>query len=251
MIVARLHKQLSAALLLAASLSISGACNRSVSHSPDRNKTAAASSSRPPFKTIEPERYKATRIITSKGANGETRISTTRTERDGPSRREEFETIEGVELVYLENSGGLFVLVPDLKIYSNLLDEQGSTSTAADEDRIANPTHGLLRFEPAGSNYQTLGDELIDARATTKYRVSSTGDVGSAKEETYIWVDQILGFPIRSETNYVADGVSSHLVMQVRDIESKVDPASFLLPSDYQKVDHSVLLERLRQNGRK
>src|SRR4026207_2334736 len=79
----------------------------------------------PPFATKEPNRYQATRTITStetptdSGSVNETHTTTVNISRDGVQRREEHETSDSGSLVYLENTSGRFILRPNLKLYAD------------------------------------------------------------------------------------------------------------------------------------
>ena len=65
-------------------------CSSQNSSPPSSNaSTEVVVSSTPPFQTKEPERYRATRTITSVTADGKTTVTTTSTARDGEMRRTE------------------------------------------------------------------------------------------------------------------------------------------------------------------
>jgi hypothetical protein len=70
-------------------------------------------STTPPFQTREPDRYQATRTITTVTPNGETIVTKTLIARDGPLRREVSDTV-----VYLELLEGRFVVLPDQQVYA-------------------------------------------------------------------------------------------------------------------------------------
>src|SRR6185503_6092171 len=69
-------------------------------------------SATPPFKTKEPERYRATRTITSVTADGKTNVITHSIARDGEFRRIEAEVVSK-KMIFLDFPGGKLLLLPD------------------------------------------------------------------------------------------------------------------------------------------
>jgi outer membrane lipoprotein-sorting protein len=204
----------------------------------------------PPFSTREPERYQATRIITSveyKDASGQsplTTISKTLIARDGEKRREEYESGLGRTLVYLENPDGRFILSPVNKLYADLTaspaesnPDAGSVAPTGTSD--FSPER-LLNETPALARYENLGGDRINERNTTKYRVTprdaTTGN--NAGSVTLIWIDNALGLPVRSETSSTAGDHPARLTVELRDLKAVVDSRVFELPKDYRKVDY-------------
>ena len=224
----------------------------------------------PPFSTKEPERYQATRVITSveyKNGSGSAPVSVTNKiliARDGDKRREEFQTAVNETVVYLETPQGRFVLSPAKRLYADLDPGSGDLSAfnplsdGATADQSSGPaTPGTADFSPerllnetrAPARYEKLGAETINDRAATKYRVTSGDEtngtaVGSV---TLIWIDDTLGLPIRTETRSTTSNSSATLTVELRDLKQEVDPRMFELPKDYQKVDYRRLLAESSQ----
>ncbi|MGH9881778.1 MAG: hypothetical protein ACRD6N_10110, partial [Pyrinomonadaceae bacterium] len=125
--------------------------------------------------------------------------------RDGANRYEEYEAGSGERIAYLENAGGYFVLLPSSKSYADLLAGTADpTSPNLDQDVTTNPAGGLLDRTEGETTYEKLGAEQLNGRQTTKYRVTyvSNPNATAGKQEAFVWVDEALGMPIRSETNY-------------------------------------------------
>ena len=226
------------ALISILTLLVVASC-RSVNDSPTTPNapTEIVVSSTPPFQTKEPDRYRATRTITSITADGKTTVTKSSTARDGEMRRtEEF---AARRLVFLNLPEGTFVLLPDDKVYA---DSARETVAGAAEDVEISPEK-LLHDETASTSYQTLGAELIAGRNTNKYRVivnsSNAGNVSPS--ETLIWIDEALGMPIRSETKS-SDG--TRVTMELSEIALDVNKGLFQIPEDYRKVTLTELLER-------
>jgi hypothetical protein len=210
--------------------------------------------STPPFSTKEPERYQATRIITSveypdaAAQSPLTTISKTLIARDGDKRREEYESGSGKTLVYLETPAGRFIRSPanklfadiDVAIAGNNVDS-GSLSPIGASD--FSPER-LLNESPALSRYENLGSERVNERNATKYRVTAkdASNGSTAASVTLIWIDNALGLPIRSETSSTVKEHPETLTMELRDLKETVDPRIFELPNDYRKVDYQRFL---------
>jgi outer membrane lipoprotein-sorting protein len=189
--------------------------------------------STPPFKTKEPDHYQALRTITSTDSSGASSITKTLIARDGVLRREEIERGSSPKIVMLELEQGRFVLLPDAKIYT-------ASSDAVEEanqdlsDSGGSPER-LLHQEPIATSYQTIGSETIAGRSTTKYRIIvniSTSD-NVSRSETFMWIDENYGMPIRSETK-TDDG--NQVVMELSNITLSVDKSLFRMPEGYEKV---------------
>ena len=195
-------------------------------------------SSTPPFQTKEPERYRATRIVTITSSTGEAVVTKTSIARDGDLRRHESETNSKL-VAYLDIPEGRFVLLPDDKVYADLAAEAG---VSTNEDEIT--PDRLLHTDAESSSYQKLGSEVIGGRNSTKYRVvvnsSTAGNV--TRSETLIWIDEALNMPVRSETKS-SDG--TRITTELTDISLDVDKRIFQVPEGYEKVAFTEFRKRL------
>lgn len=189
-------------------------------------------SSTPPFQTKEPERYRATRTITITTAAGKTIIAKTLIAKDGDRRRNESD-----ETVYLELPEGRFVLVPDEKVYADVVAEPDMNT-----DEQVSP-ESLLHADTGTTSYQNLGNEVIDGRNTNKYRVlvNSSDTENVRLSETLIWIDEALKMPVRSETTS-PDG--TRIRMELSDLKLEVESNLFQIPEDYEKISFSELRRR-------
>jgi len=193
-------------------------------------------SSTPPFQTKEPERYRATRTITSVTADGKTTVSTSSNARDGELRRTESK-VASRTLIFLSLPEETFVLLPDERVYASV---SGESVPGTSEDGEISPEK-LLHTDTGKSSYQKLGTEVIGARNTNKYRVvvNSSSAASVSPSETLIWIDEALGMPIRSETKS-SDG--TRVTMELSEIELNVDRHLFEIPNDYKKVAFGELV---------
>ena len=251
-------------LLLLTLLLATASCKRS-DVTGNRNADGAGASnasgdtsSTPPFATKEPERYQATRIITSSEGGAETTAdnapgSRTLIAREGERRREDYESPAGEKISYLQLPEGTYVLLPAKKLYAEL---KPSMSGAGDDRASVPPDFSpdkLLNETRPESLYEKLGAENVNGRSTMKYRVTVRGRVGAGKEvttESLVWVDESLGMPIKTETTSTGGAASgAKITMELRDIKETVDAGMFELPADYRKVEIKELFARFNQVG--
>jgi hypothetical protein len=198
-------------------------------------------SSAPPFQTKEPDRYRATRTITTVAANGETLVIKRLIARDGETRRQD-ET-DGDRLTYLDLPNGKFVLATGHNIYADLAEGSGIGAAADTED--FSPERLLHGDDSHKTSYQKLGPEAIDGRNANKYRVivNSSGPGSVSQSETLIWIDESLNMPVKSET--VSNG--TRITMQLSEFSFEVDKGLFQIPESYEKVTFDELHQRLRK----
>lgn len=200
-------------------------------------------SSTPPFQTKEPERYRATRTMTTVTADGKTNVTRHTIAKDGELRRFEADFVS-LKTVYLNLPEARLLLLPDEKVYSDLA--EGLPPGSSYEEEESSPER-LLHTDTGNSSYQKLGTELIAGRNTEKYRVVvnevNAGNVSSS--ETVIWIDEALGMPIRSETKS-SDG--SRSTMELSDIALEVDKNLFQVPNGYKKISVAEMINYLAKH---
>ena len=235
-------------VLIAMGLALLCSC-RSKSNQSSAKPAAADQviSSTPPFQTKEPERYKAVRTITLSKAAGEIIVTRTLIAKDGNRRRDEYETGTAEKIVYLDLPDGRFILLPAAKLYADVGSEAADARDSPDQkdDSEAGSPDLLLNADRIETQYQKLGSEIVNGRNTNKYRVlvntSARGNVSTG--ESFIWVDETLGMPVKSET--VTTG--STTTMELSEIVLDVDKGVFQIPGDYKKVAAVAIRERLHQ----
>jgi hypothetical protein len=230
------------------------ACKRSATGNGANDQAAtnssasAATSTTPLFSTKEPERYQAVRVSNQSAA--ELLVA-----RDGEKRREEYPLSADDKIISLQLPTGIYLLYPTKKLYAEVkLDGQNYNAAG---DRTLPPDFSpdkLLNESPGGARYEELGKEEVNGRATVKYRVTINGQMGGAKNvttESLIWIDELLGMPIKSETTVMGGETNgAKYSTELRDIRQDVDPSLFELPPDYKKVDYKELRQQFAQNRR-
>jgi len=212
-------------------------------------------SSLPPFSTKEPNRYQATRIITTDDNEAgaatprETRVLIAR---DGDRRREDYDSDADFRTSYLETPAGTFILLPTRKVYADLNSAAADlvlpTQQYDERNDAAFSAERLLSKTPGQTRYEKMGVEQRNGQLTTKYRVTSAGPTGTeSATETLIWIDETLGMAIRSETSSANGSQHVKLATELREIKLQVDPKQFELPKDYKLVAYSEFLNQWRQ----
>jgi hypothetical protein len=214
-------------------------CSSKSPEAPTANKSSdLIVSSTPPFKTREPERYKAVRTITFTSAAGESRATKTEIARDKSLRRQEE---VGESVILLESELGRFLVLSKEKIYADVSGE----SADSESTELDNSPERLLHTGTLTSTYEKLGSEMVAGHDTTKYKVSvNTSSGGNVSHiETMIWFDERIGMPVKSETK-ASDG--SKTVMELSNLELNVDQDIFQIPADFQKVTAAELRRRIK-----
>ena len=225
--------------LISAVFVVAAGCAQTQKVATETNANQTIVSATPPFQTKEPERYRATRTITTTFATGEKVVTTNSIARDGELRRDETQ-LATEHVVYLYLPEGKFLLVPDEKVFVDLT-KVDSTNSSVD-DAESSPDR-LLHTDPIATTYQHVGTETVNGRTTQKYRVlvNSSADASVSGNETLIWIDEALHMPIKSET--VSAG-GKRVTMELTDIAFEVEPALFRVPQEYQKIDFTELRKR-------
>lgn len=195
----------------------------------------------PPFQTKEPENYQAVRTLTFTDQSGKSVITKTSIAKFGVLRREETQTGSS-PTVLLELAEGNFVLYPNDKVYAQVAGFDSETQN--DPSAFETSPEKLLHPDTLQTAYQRLGNETVSGRSLIKYRVVVNSNNGSSvsSNETFIWIDETLGMPVRSETK-ANDGTVS--TMELSDVSTQVDKSLFQLPAGYQKVAPEELRRRI------
>lgn len=173
------------------------------------------------------------------GSSAENSTQTTVIARDHDRRREDYEIRPGVKVSFLELPTGMFVLHHEKKIYAPVKEEAGLTTDARSQvEALGFSPESFIYESTLETRYEKLGAEEINGRATVKYRASVKATIGEAGvvTETFLWIDEALGMPIKTETRS-SDGRTSY-TMELRDINREVPPTLFEIPADYRQVSY-------------
>ena len=228
--------------LSTAALLVTAACAANQRAVTETNANETVVSSTPPFQTEEPERYRATRTVTSTNAAGETVVTKYVIARDGELRRDESETL-GRRYVVLVSAEGKFLLLPADKLFAAVPDQETDTG----EEEADNSPDRLLHTELLTSSYESLGAETVNGRETQKYRVVANSSQAESVNngETFLWFDETLHMPVKSESKS-PDG--TRVTTELVDVVLKVDRSLFEVPKDCQEIEFKKAWDRLRPN---
>lgn len=229
-------------LLVASALFLFASCAANPRSVPETNANHNVVSSTPPFETKEPERYSATRVIMTVVAGEQPVVAKSLIARNGELRRDESETL-GQRVVLLVLAEEKFLLLPDEKLFASVPDadvnsEEGESDVSPDR---------LLHEDLLTTSYENVGTETLGGRSVQKYRVvvnSSRGD-NVSNGETFLWFDEGLHMPVKTETKS-PDG--KRVTTELTDVVLTVDKRLFEIPGDYQKTEFKNLRSRLKQN---
>jgi hypothetical protein len=207
------------------------------------------------IETKEPEKYSATVVVEAASAGqtqaaGKTEIKVAR---NGSDRRYSIDTrIPGVgEIIFLDKADKRYLILPARKQYAELTSEL----TGFDVGRSLTPGQ-LVAYLEKQQGVTKVGDESLDGRMTTKYRLAGatqTGtQAGSVQGESFVYVDRETGLPLRIEgfgqSSGNVQGVSGgRLVARMSDLKTEVDPTQFELPQGFSLITQEQLRQQTAQ----
>jgi hypothetical protein len=243
-------------LLFFLSLILTASCNSSPLGSNARTEptveTTEQENFQPPFPSKEPEKYQAEIVFAFKFDEAAANFieQTTFVARDGLNRRLDFEIGDKRQVSRIETADGKhFVLLPQRKIYAEIAAGTSENLVAAPEDY---PLARLLHAKPADANFQRIGAEDFNGKSLVKYRIDfgAVRQTENTRSETFVWIDENSGFPIKTEISAIVDGKpgGAKSVAELRDFKTEVEPQFFIVPADYRKVSAKEIQEYLSQN---
>jgi hypothetical protein len=240
---ARAHRSAFMTLVCLLAITSCRTASGPATNKPPANDTVA--STVPPFKTKEPERYSATRTITTIGPQGEKFVESWVIGRDGLIRRDEGGSGQA-RIVYLDSPEGRFILWPEQRVYADLAGNFADPQPSVEDEEDA--PDRLLHTDATVSSFQPLGVDTVAGRSAAKFRVivnsSDTESVNSS--EMLIWIDSALSMPIKGEMKS-REGVV--VVNELSDINLQPDKQLFQIPAGYEKIAYSALQKQLKALG--
>ncbi len=205
----------------------------------------------------EPDKYSATVVVAASTAGqqraaGQTEIKVAR---NGADRRYSLDTkLPGVgEVIFLEKADKRYLILPGQKKYAELTQEL----TGMNMDAVRSMTPGqLVAFVSRQQGVERVGDETLNTRAVTKYKVAgrtqTQSSAGQVQGETFIYVDKETGLPLRVEgfgqSSGNVSGVSGgNLVAEMKELKTDVDPTQFEIPQGYAKITPEEVKQQMAQ----
>ena len=101
-----------------------------------------------------------------------------------------------------------------------------------------------------------MGDDTLNGRNVVKYRYAATAHTtttaGEVHADNYIYVDKDTGLPLKVEgygqsTGNVQGVNSGRLVVEMRDLQTDVDPTLFDLPAGYAQITPEQIKQAMAQ----
>lgn len=192
----------------------------------------------------EPEKYRATLVLSAETEGGEKTIGiptlSAAIARNGDARRVAFKLPDGSDLIYVDTADHHYVILPGRKQYAELTPE----AVGFQIQRLMTPGQIVSHLEKL-KGVERVGEEQLNGRTAIKYSYASTVNTktqaGEVKNQGFVYVDKDTGLPLRSELVAQASGEvkgmkSAKIVAEMRDISTDVDPASFEVPAGLNKI---------------
>jgi hypothetical protein len=208
------------------------------------------------IETKEPDKYSATVVVEAAAsgqqqAAGKTEIKVAR---NGSDRRYSIDTrIPGVgEIIFLDKADKRYLVLPARKQYAELTAE---LTGGFDVGRSLTPGQ-LVAYLERQQGVTRVGEETLDGRMTTKYRLAGTAQTGtqagSVQGESFVYVDKETGLPLRIEgfgqSSGNVQGVSGgKLTARMNDLKTEVDASQFELPQGYSQITQEQLRQQMAQ----
>lgn len=209
--------------------------NANVSRSPELATVIA---------TREPEKYRATLVLSAETEGGEKTIGiptlSADVARNGSDRRVAFKLPDGSELIYLDQGGKHIVIAPGRKQYAELTPE----ATGFQLQKLMTAGQIVSYIEKL-KGVERVGEETVNGRTAEKYRYATTTNTstsaGAVKSEAFVYVDKETGLPLKTELYSEATGnvqgvKGAKIVAEMRDISTTVEESLFQVPTGLNKV---------------
>ncbi len=231
------------------------ATNINSSNSANMTTSTVTTTTGTTIETKEPDKYSATVVVEAASAGqqpvgGKTQIKVAR---NGSDRRYSIDTgVPGVgEIIFLDKADKRYLILPARKQYAELTSEL----TGFDVGRSLTPGQ-LVAYLERQQGVTRVGDETLDGRMTTKYRLAGAAQTGtqagSVQGESFVYVDKETGLPLRIEgfgqSSGNVQGVSGgRLVARMSDLKTEVDAAQFELPQGFTLITQEQLRQQVAQ----
>ena len=201
----------------------------------------------------EPEKYKATLVLSAETEGGQKTIGiptlSAEVARNGADRRVSFKLPDGSDLIYLDHDGKHHVIALGRKQYAELTPE----ATGFQMQKLMTPGHIVSYIEKL-KGIERAGEETINGRTAEKYRYATTTNTstsaGAVKSEAFVYVDKETGLPLRTELYSEASGnvqgvKGVKIVAEMRNISTTVDESSFEIPAGLTEVPASQVRQQI------
>jgi hypothetical protein len=192
----------------------------------------------------EPDRYKATLVLTAETEGGEKTVGiptlSAEVGRNGADRRLAFKLPDGSDLIYLDHGGVPYAIAPGRKQYAELT----PAATGFQLQKLMTPGQIIAQLDRL-RGLEAAGEDTVNGRRALKYRYAKAANTntsaGTVTTESFIFIDKETGLPLRAEifgeaTGQVQGVKGLKIVAEMRDITTDVDPTLFEVPAGLNKV---------------
>lgn len=218
------------------------------------NAAATPIASAATIETREPEQYQAT-LVFSATAEGKPQALKLPIEvaRSGDNRRYAFNNIPVLgQVIFLDRADKRYLILPGRKQYAEITPE-----LIGFDVRSLTPGQMVTVLQQQ-KGVERVGEEQREGRTVTKYRYAATAKTGSqagdVAAESFIYVDKETGLPLHADltgqSSGNVQGVSrAHLVADMQNIQTTVDPALFELPQGLTKLSEQEIKQQVATIG--
>src|SRR5262245_46850095 len=190
--------------------------------------------------TREPEQYRATLLFTAEASNRpQTLALPIDISRNGSDRRYAVNLPAVGQLIFLDRNDKRYLIIPARHQFAELRPD-----LVGFDFRLLTPGQIALKLQSL-RGVERVGEEEFNGRTITKFRhtgLTRTGTtVGDVTTQSFIYIDQETGLPLRAETFGLATGQvqgsnQGRVAMELKDLRTNVDPAIFDVPAGLRKL---------------
>ncbi|HVF50906.1 MAG TPA: hypothetical protein VNA19_12510 [Pyrinomonadaceae bacterium] len=228
--------------------------NVNASPAANLNANTATDATGATIETREPEKYRATYVIAGRTTGSQSAAASLNVEvaRNGTDRRYAFDTrVPGVgKIIFLDRADKRYVILEGRKQYMELTPE----TTGFEVPRAMTPGMLVEQLQKQ-RGVERVGEEQINGRTAVKYRIAGAAktntEAGEVKGESFVYVDKDTGLPVRAEgasasTGNVQGVSGATATMELRDIQTDVDPTLFEIPTGMNKLTGEQVQQTLK-----
>jgi hypothetical protein len=218
------------------------------------NAAATPVTSAANIETREPEQYQAT-LVFSATAEGKPQALKLPIEvaRSGDNRRYAFNNIPVLgQVIFLDRADKRYLILPGRKQYAEITPE-----LIGFDVRSLTPGQMVTVLQQQ-KGVERVGEEQREGRTVTKYRYAATAKTGSqagdVAAESFIYVDKETGLPLHADLTGQSSGNvqgvnRAHLIADMQNIQTTVDPALFELPTGLTKLTEQEIKQQVATIG--
>lgn len=202
-----------------------------------------------PFTVREPENFRAEFVFTSRYDAEDTEPISQKTivYRAGNNRRIDFETPRGDFLTKLQTADGKeFIFAANEKFFTEVTGSNALTANFSPEYSLEN----ILHTKPFGGRFEKAGEEEISGFQTVKYKLIFSADesADNVQTEIFVWHNEKLGFPVKTEVSAVETGQKTGAVsiMELQNFAEANSPDTFILPADFRRISAAEMQNILK-----